>query len=111
MRRPLIAIYILASLSRRLYIGVTSNLPKRLHEHRMGINSDFPKRYRINRLVHYEVFDRVIDATSREKELKGWRREKKTALIELTNAGWIDLSGGLARRKRSGSLGPFGSSG
>jgi len=111
MRRPLIAIYILASLSRRLYIGVTSNLPKRLHEHRMGINSDFPQRYRICRLVHYEVFERVTDAIMREKELKGWRREKKIALIERTDAGWIDLSEGLARRKRSGSLGRFAPSG
>ena len=92
MRRPFIAVYILASLSRRLYIGVTSDLPKRLAQHRTGVASDFPQRYRINRLVHYEVFERITDAIAREKQLKGWRREKKLVLIEKSNAGWIDLT-------------------
>ncbi len=76
MRRPLIAVYILASHSRRLCIGVTSDLPKRLWQHRNGVASDFPQRYRMNRLVHYEVFKRVTDAIAREKQLKGWRRER-----------------------------------
>jgi putative endonuclease len=67
----------------------------------MGIASDFPRRYRMNRLVHYEVFERVTDAIAREKELKGWRREKKLALIEQTNAGWLDLSAGLDRWRPS----------
>lgn len=97
-RRQFVAVYILASLSKRLYIGVTSDLPKRMQEHRLGIRSDFPQRYRMTRLVHYEAFERVTDAIRREKELKGWRREKKLALIEATNADWLDLTCRVTRR-------------
>lgn len=90
-RRPTIAVYILASHSKRLYIGITCDLFRRMREHHRGVHSDFPARYKINRLVHYECFKRIPEAIQREKQLKGWRRQRKIALIEKGNAGWIDL--------------------
>ena len=72
-------VYMLASLSRRLYVGVTNNLDRRMFEHRQGIGSSFTKKYNVKQLVWYE---------------ESWRREKRIALIEETNAGWIDLADG-----------------
>jgi putative endonuclease len=83
--------YILASRSRRLYIGVTNNLLRRLHQHRTE-PSGFCARYRTVRLVYFESASSPRDAIAREKQLKGWRREKKVALIEEWNAGWLDLA-------------------
>ena len=85
-------VYILASLSRRLYVGMTGDLLGRLHEHRTAMLPSFTSRYRINRLVHFEQTPNVRAAIERETEIKGWSREKKIQLIELTNAGWLDLS-------------------
>lgn len=85
-------VYILASHSRRLYIGVTNDLERRIREHRAGVGSSFTARYQIHRLVHMERFTSVSDAIHREKELKGWSRAKKLALIETNNAGWRDLA-------------------
>ncbi|MEO5567765.1 MAG: GIY-YIG nuclease family protein [Gemmatimonadaceae bacterium] len=85
------AVYILASRNCRLYIGVTNNLSRRLEQHRLGTHG-FTARYRINRLVHYELTGDVRAAIEREKELKGWRRDRKIQLIETTNPGWHDLS-------------------
>ena len=79
------AVYILASRSRALYIGVTSNLAARMHAHRTGRIPGHTRRYRITRLVHMEVCDDIHAAIAREKQLKGWRREKKVALIETRN--------------------------
>ncbi len=87
-------VYILASLSRRLYVGMTGDLLDRLHEHRTAILPSFTSRYRINRLVHFEQTPNVRAAIERETEIKGWSREKKIQLIEFTNAGWLDLSEG-----------------
>ena len=84
-------VYILASRSKRLYIGVTRDLDRRLAEHRSGRGSAFAARYAIDRLVHCEEQPRIADAIAREKELKGWRREKKLRLIEADNAEWQDL--------------------
>ncbi|MFH1530955.1 MAG: GIY-YIG nuclease family protein [Pseudomonadota bacterium] len=85
-------VYILASWNRAVYIGVTTNLRARLEQHRCGAHGSHTARYRISRLVHIEEFGDVLDAIRREKELKGWRRHKKIALIERDNPEWKDLS-------------------
>jgi putative endonuclease len=85
-------VYILASISRTLYIGFTGDLPRRLHQHKTGAIQGFTKRYRVNRLVHLETFTDVRDAKAREHQLKGWIRKKKIALIEADNPEWDDLS-------------------
>jgi putative endonuclease len=85
-------IYILASRSRNLYIGVTGNLESRMVEHRQGLIPGFTTRYRVFRLVHFELFHDIHAAIAREKEIKGWRREKKIWLIERGNPTWVDLA-------------------
>ena len=85
-------VYILASRSRNLYTGVTNDVLRRVMEHKQGIVPGFTSRYHINRLVHTESFRYVREAIAREKEIKGWAREKKIALIEKTNLGWYDLA-------------------
>ncbi len=84
--------YIVASQSRTLYIGVTSNLLKRVYQHKWKEFEGFASRYNCDRLVWFERSQEVITAIAREKQLKGWRREKKIALIETTNPTWADLS-------------------
>jgi putative endonuclease len=89
-RRPVV--YILASPNRRaLYIGVTTDLGRRLEEHRLGL-SVHTARYNITRLIYIESHDTAPDAIEREKQIKRWRREKKIALIEAANPEWLDLS-------------------
>jgi putative endonuclease len=91
MRKPFV--YILAShTGRALYIGVTTNLPRRLEEHRNGMVIH-TARYRIDRLIYIEPHETAPDAIAREKQLKNWRREKKIALINGSNPDWRDLSG------------------
>lgn len=85
-------VYIVASRSRTLYIGITSNLRQRIHQHKTGTYSGFTKQYRCNRLVWFEPWSDPDAAIAREKELKGWRREKKLALIATKNPTWLDLS-------------------
>ena len=85
-------VYILASISRRLYVGITNDLARRIEEHRTGHGSEFAVRYRINRLVYCEHTSDVRAAIAHEKRIKGWRREKKVALIEFTNPTWVDLA-------------------
>ena len=85
-------VYILASRSRNLYVGVTNNLRRRLAEHRQGLVPGFASRYKIFRLVHFEVFGVIRRAIAREKEIKAWRREKKIWLIERRNRTWEDLA-------------------
>ena len=90
-RRPVV--YVLASPNRRaLYIGVTTDLGRRLEEHRLGLSAH-TARYNITRLVYSESLDTAPDAIEREKQLKRWRREKKIALIEAANPECLDLSG------------------
>ncbi len=84
--------YIMASRSHTLYIGVTGDLHKRVFEHKWKERDGFTARYNCDRLVWFESYQDVTKAIAREKQLKGWRREKKIALIEKTNAAWIDLS-------------------
>jgi putative endonuclease len=84
-------VYILASRSHRLYTGVTDNLEARVRQHRQR-EATFTARYHINRLVYYERLGPPIDAIHREKQIKGWLRSKKIALIESVNPKWIDLA-------------------
>ena len=83
-------VYILASRSRVLYIGVTNNLALRVAQHRQGVHG-FTAKYRITRLVYYETTGDVIAAIAREKVLKRWTRARKIQLIESTNPAWADL--------------------
>ena len=85
-------VYILAS--RRdgtLYIGVTNDIARRVHEHRQGVGSRFVEKYRVNRLVHMEPHGEIADAIQREKTLKEWPRAWKIRLIEGGNPEWEDL--------------------
>lgn len=81
--------------SKILYIGITSNLQKRIWEHKNKSVEGFTKKYNINQLIYYEQTDNAYSAIAREKQLKKWRREKKINLIERTNPLWIDLSNGI----------------
>ena len=91
MRQPVV--YILSSATgRALYIGITTDLARRLGEHRAGKVAHTSK-YRINRLIFVEWHDTAPDAIAREKQLKGWRRSKKIALVNHSNPDWRDLSG------------------
>jgi putative endonuclease len=84
-------VYIMASKSRVLYIGITNDICRRVWEHRRNAFPGFTSKYRIHRLVHYETFKYVGNAITREKQLKGWLRSKKLALISCTNPTWEDL--------------------
>jgi putative endonuclease len=75
-----------------LYIGMTNNLERRIKEHKRGNIKGFTSKYNLHRLIYYEEFQQVKKAIYREKELKGWRREKKKALINKVNPKWKDLS-------------------
>ena len=87
------AVYIVSNNTRStLYIGVTNDLPLRLQQHRDPQHNSFAARYHCGHLVFYEVFREVRDAIAREKQLKGWRREKKNALIGKMNPNWENLS-------------------
>ena len=86
-------VYILANWDDSvLYIGVTGNLPKRLYEHRNHLAPGFTSKYNTHKLVYYESTGDVNSAIAREKQLKGWRRDKKNALISKANPDWHDLS-------------------
>lgn len=86
------SVYIVASKSRVLYIGMTNSLERRIFEHKNDLISGFSKKYRCHRLVHYESFDEVLKAIDREKQLKRWNRAKKVCLIEHGNPTWEDLA-------------------
>ena len=86
-------VYILASHSRTLYVGVTRDLRRRVYQHRHPMRADsFTAWYRVSRLVHYEETENVTAAIAREKQIKGIRRQRKIELIERTNPGWHDLA-------------------
>ena len=76
-----------------LYIGVTNDLKKRAYEHRKNVIPGFTKKYKINKLVYYEVFDSSSGAITREKHIKSRSRQKKANLIRSLNPDWDDLSG------------------
>src|SRR5581483_2996224 len=85
-------VYILASKSRVLYTGVTDNIWRRTWEHQHDVNPGFTSDYRVHRLVYYETFQYAGNAIAREKQIRGWLRRKKIALIEAGNPTWEDLS-------------------
>jgi putative endonuclease len=84
--------YIMASRSHTLYIGMTGDLRNRVHQHKWHQKEGFTSRYNCDRLVWFEEFGEASHAILREKELKGWLRSKKIALIETSNPTWQDLS-------------------
>ena len=84
--------YIMASRSHTLYIGVTGDLLRRVFQHKWKEHEGFTARYNCDRLVWFERYSEVQRAIAREKELKGWRRARKIALIEAANPTWVDLS-------------------
>jgi putative endonuclease len=88
------AVYIMASRSRRLYVGVTGDLRRRVGQHKAGAVPGFTSTYHMTSLVYFEQTINVWAAITREKQLKRWPRARKTRLIELHNAGWLDLSAG-----------------
>jgi putative endonuclease len=85
-------VYIMASKSRRIYTGVTNDIERRVKEHKSGEIEGFTQRYRIDRLVYRERFHYIGNAIAREKEIKGWDRAKRVALVESVNPTWEDLS-------------------
>ena len=85
-------VYILSSRTRVLYIGVTSDLTKRLFEHKEKLIPGFTSRYNVDRLVYSEATADALAAIAREKQIKGWLRRKKIELIETENPQWRDLS-------------------
>ena len=85
-------VYMLGSRSGVLYIGVTNDLERRLSEHKAASVEGFTKKYRVNRLLWYERYDRIEDAIAREKQMKNWRRDKKQRLIEQENPDYADIS-------------------
>ena len=74
-----------------LYIGVTSNLAKRIYEHKQKFVDSFSKKYNLDKLVYYEVLNNIQEAIKREKQLKNWKREWKINLINKFNSNWEDL--------------------
>src|ERR1700757_607634 len=85
-------VYIMASKSRVLYIGITNDIWRRVWEHKNDVTPGFTCKYKVHRLVYFEMFKYVGNAITREKHLKGWLREKKVALIRAANPTWEDLS-------------------
>lgn len=88
-------VYIMGSRSGVLYIGVTSNLERRVYQHKNGLIEGFTKKYKCHKLLHYEMTNDPEVAISREKQLKKWRREKKELLIRRLNPNYSDLSASL----------------
>ena len=74
-----------------MYVGVTNDLERRLYEHQRGLVEGFTKRYHVHKLVYYETYSNPTDAIAREKEIKGWRRERKNRLVERSNPLWRDI--------------------
>ena len=85
-------VYVLASKPNgTLYVGVTNDLARRVHEHKSGEGGEFTRKYGVTNLVHVQPFDTARLAIEQEKRLKKWRREWKLALVERDNPGWRDL--------------------
>ena len=98
-------VYMMTNRSRVvLYTGITNSLERRVWEHQRAEIKGFTQQYKVNRLVYYESFDDPLDAIAREKEIKGWRRSKKNALVETLNPKWSDLSSMIFEDGRGPSL-------
>ena len=87
-------VYIMTNEQKTLYTGVTNDLERRVYEHKNKLVEGFTRKYNITRLVYYERTADVQAAIEREKQIKGWLRRKKVALLESMNPAWVDLSEG-----------------
>jgi putative endonuclease len=85
-------VYIMGSVTGMLYVGVTSNLERRVWQHKNHLHEGFTTRYNVTRLLYIEEYSRVDDAIAREKQIKGWARAKKLAIIRERNPRWNDLA-------------------
>jgi putative endonuclease len=85
-------VYIMSNHARTLYTGITSDLPGRVYQHKTSPVSGFTSKYHVTSLVYYEETSDVLAAIAREKQIKGWLRKRKIALIESLNPYWFDLS-------------------
>jgi putative endonuclease len=86
-------VYIPTNIKRNvIYVGVTNDLERRIADHCDGRGGSFTRKYRVNTLVHVEEFQYIDEAIAREKEIKGWRRSKKDALVQASNPTWADLA-------------------
>lgn len=83
--------YVLSNNSMSLYVGVTNDLERRFYEHTQKVIRGFTSQYHFDRIVLYEMYEDVRDAIAREKQLKGWTRKKKIALVKATNPDWRNL--------------------
>jgi putative endonuclease len=99
-------VYIMSSQRRVLYIGVTSKLERRVFQHKGHFFGGFTAKYNVSNLVYFERYSNVYRAIGREKELKGWLRQKKLSLIESTNPNWKDLSYGWYQKINLPQFGP-----
>ncbi|TAK03326.1 GIY-YIG nuclease family protein [Patescibacteria group bacterium] len=89
-------VYILTNVTNRvLYTGITNNLVRRVYEHRQKVVKGFTAKYNVNKLVYFEASAGAYEAITREKQIKGWVRRKKIALIDSMNPIWADVSGNL----------------
>lgn len=98
-------VYILTNRSHTLYVGVTNNLEHRVFQHKQKLVPGFTSKYNVDRLVYYESTSDVFAAIAREKEIKGWVRAKKLALITEFNPTWRDLAADLLAREVIGDDG------
>ena len=85
-------VYVVASPSQTLYVGMTNNLERRVFEHKSGAVPGFTQKYKVTRLVYFEEYSEVSDAIAREKQIKSWKRSRKIWLIESLNPKWKDLA-------------------
>jgi len=92
MMKRVFHVYILTNISKMLYIGVTNDLQRRIYEHKHKLVPGFSAKYNLHRLVYFEAFGHIGDAIMREKQLKGWLRSRKVALIQSQNPKWSDLA-------------------
>ena len=90
-RRKQFAMYIMSNDSMTLYTGVTNELDRRIWQHTHPRPGTFTARYHFDRCVYFELYERIVDAIAREKQIKGWTRARKIALIKSVNPGWMDL--------------------
>ena len=93
-------VYIMSNTSKMLYTGVTGDLDMRVFRHKAKLTDGFTKRYNIHSFVYFETFGDIREAIAREKQIKGWLRAKKVALIESVNPEWKDLAPGWMQRDR-----------
>ena len=97
MNRNCYYIYIMTNDSDTLYIGVTNDIVRRVYEHKQKLVAGFTSKYNITQLVYYEQTNDIQSAIAREKQIKGWLRKKKIALIRSVNPRWDDLSSDWCR--------------